>query len=378
MGIALPNFSKKWVFMASLGACILFLLSPLSSFAKDKKQQTPQPVAVTVEPVKQGYFYDLVQEVGKLRAVASSDLSFTAANKITKIYFNNGDKVRKGDLIAQLDNTEAKADLDKSKSTLALAQTNVDRVNDLLQREPYALSKQNVDEVKEKLDLAKADYQQKLAAMKDYQIIAPFDGQLTSFTQSVGSHIAADTALVTLYQLTPVEVDYAVSQKDFGKANKGQRVSVTVDAYKDRTFYGQVSYVAPAIDPNSGRVTIRAKLDNPDYALAPGMFAKIKHYFGHRETQLLVPQNSVQANNEERYVWVVTKNRVQKRDVQLGKNTNNGYVAVTQGLKQDELVVKTGMQNLTSSSTIHILEPKQDKPDKTSSDAPHTDNGVSH
>ncbi|WP_133407879.1 efflux RND transporter periplasmic adaptor subunit [Parashewanella tropica] len=378
MGSLFPNIPKKWLVMLLLLAFTVFLVSPIYSLAKSKKDKTPQAVAVTVEPVKQGYFYDLVQEVGKLRAVASSDLSFTAANKIIKIYFNSGDKVRKGDLIAQLDNTEAKADLDKSKSSLALAQTNLDRINDLLQREPYALSKQNVDEVKEKLDLAKADYQQKLAAMKDYQIIAPFDGQLTSFTQSVGSHIAADTALVTLYQLNPVEVDYAISQNDFGKANKGQRVSVTVDAYKDRTFYGQVSYVAPAIDPNSGRVTIRAQLDNPDYALAPGMFAKIKHYFGHRETQLLVPQNSVQANNDERYVWVVNKNRVQKRDVQLGKNTNNGYVAVTQGLKENELVVKTGMQNLTPTSTIRILAPKDDKADNSTSDASKSDNGVSH
>ncbi len=334
---------------------ISFFCLCASGIAKDKK--TPEPVAITVEHVKQAYFYDLVQEVGKVKAIDSADLSFNADNKITRIFFHNGDKVRKGDLIAQLDNSDAKAELDKSKSSLALAKTKLARVNELLQREPYALSKENVDETKENVDLAKADYQQKKSAMNNYQIVAPFDGQLTTFKQSVGSHISAGTALVTLFSLNPVEVYYAISQKDFGKAEKGQRVSVTVDAYKDRVFYGKVNYVAPAVDEQTGRVTIRAELDNPDFALAPGMFANIKHYFGHRLSELVIPQNSVIADNDKRFVWVVDKNRVEKRRIKLGRNTNSGYVVVTQGLKEGEPVVKTGIQNLKLNSVIKILPP---------------------
>ena len=343
------------------------ILSGISTptFAKDKKQ--PAPVAITVEHVKQAYFYDLVQEVGKVKAIDSADLSFNADNKITKIFFHNGDKVRKGDLIAQLDNSDAQAELDKSKSSLALAKTKLARINELLQREPYALSKENVDETKENVDLAKADYQQKKSTMNNYQIVAPFDGQLTTFNQSVGSHIAAGTALVTLFSLNPVEVFYAISQKDFGKAEKGQRVSVTVDAYKDRVFYGKVNYVAPAVDEQTGRVAIRAELDNPDFALAPGMFANIKHYFGHRMSELVIPQNSVVAENDKRFVWVVNKNRVIKRPIKLGKNTNSGYVVVTEGVKEGEPVVKTGIQNLKLNSTIKILPPQQ--PQTNSSDS---------
>ncbi len=320
--------------------------------AEDNKETA---IAVRVEHVKQAYFYDVVQEVGKIKAIDSAKLGFNASNKITKIHFNNGDKVIKGDLIAELDNTEAKAELDKSRSGLALAKTKLERINELLQREPYALSKQNVDEVREKVNLAKADFQQKLAAMKDYQITAPFDGQLTSFSQSVGSHIAVDDVLVTLYKLNPVEVYYAISQNDFGKAKKDQKVSVTVEAYKDRVFNGKVNYVAPAVDEQSGRVAVRAELNNPSFALAPGMFANIKHYFGHRVSQILVPQNSVLVNNKERFVWVVKRNRVTKQLVTLGKNTNNGYVVITSGLEQDDLVVKTGMQNLKSNAIIKIL-----------------------
>ncbi|MBM7071543.1 efflux RND transporter periplasmic adaptor subunit [Shewanella sp. 202IG2-18] len=349
------NSSVKSVkVLKTVAFCLLsFFCFSLSSHADDKKQS--QPVAVTVEHVKQAYFYDVVQEVGKVKSIDSADLSFNADNKITKIFFHNGDKVRKGDLIAQLDDSDAKADFDKSKSSLALAKTKLARINELLQREPYALSKETVDETKEEVDLAKADYQQKSSVMNNYQIIAPFDGQLTTFQQSVGSHIAAGTALVRLYSLNPVEVSYAISQIDFGKAQKDQKVSVTVDAYKDRVFYGKVNYVAPAIDEQSGRVAVRSELDNPDFALAPGMFANIKHYFGHRISELLIPQNSVVAENDKRFVWVVNKNRVEKRPITLGKNTNSGFVVVTKGVKEGEPIVKTGIQNLKEDSTIRIL-----------------------
>ncbi|MGB0893267.1 MAG: efflux RND transporter periplasmic adaptor subunit [Parashewanella sp.] len=335
----------------------LLLVSLVSAFPAltAEKTKSATTVSVTVENVRQSYFYDIVQEVGKIKAIDSADLSFIASNKITKIHFKNGDKVKKGDVIAEIDNTEAQADLDKARSSLALAKTKLERTTELLKREPYALSKQALDEVKENVDAAKADFHQKLAAMKDYLIIAPFNGQLTSFNRSVGSLIGSDTVLVTLYKLDPVEVYYAISQKDFGKAHKGQRVSVTVEAYKDRVFYGQVNYVAPAVDEQSGRVTVRAELENPHYALAPGMFANIKHYLGHRLNHLLVPQNSVVANNEQRFVWLVRGNQVKKQMVTLGNNVNNGYVVIKDGVTKDDIVIKTGMQNLKPNSTIHIL-----------------------
>ncbi|MBE8166834.1 MAG: efflux RND transporter periplasmic adaptor subunit [Shewanella sp.] len=358
--------SVNYLFLITLSIFFVNFFST-SSIAETKK--ITDVVAVTVEHVKQDYFYDVVQDVGKIKAIDSAELVFNASAKLTKTYFHNGDKVIKGNLIAELDNTEAKTELDKSRSGLALAKTKLERINELLQREPYALSKQNVDEVRENVDLAKADFEQKLAAMKDYQIVAPFDGQLTSFNQSIGSHIAADSVLITLYKLNPVEVYYAISQNDFGKAKKGQQVSVTVEAYKDRVFKGKVNYVAPAVDEQSGRVAIRAELSNPGFALAPGMFANIKQYFGHRISRILVPQNSVIANNNERFVWLVKLNRVIKKVVTLGDNTNNGYVVITDGLEKDDLVVKTGMQNLKSDSIIRILPEDDTVNEKIKTDA---------
>ncbi|MCF1432023.1 MAG: efflux RND transporter periplasmic adaptor subunit [Shewanella sp.] len=334
---------------------ILFCL--LISSAPNAKDVLHPPV--TVEPVKEKSFEDATKEVGKIQAIDSVDLSFNASAKLTAIYFKNGDLVKQGDLIAQLDSVKAKADVDKARSTLALARTKLERVTNLLAKQPDALSKQDVDELKENVQLATADFKQKKATLGDYRLIAPFNGQLTSFSLSVGAQVSADTPLVTLYRLDPVEVHYALGQTEFGKAQPDQKVFLTVDAYKGREFKGVVSYVAPAVDASSGRVEIHAKLNNPDHALAPGMFANVKQIFGKGIIHLLVPQNSVIAKNKKRYVWVLQGNKVSKRAVTLGKNTNDGYVIIKSGLAKSDTVVKTGMQNLKEGEEVRVLTSEQ-------------------
>jgi RND family efflux transporter MFP subunit len=356
-----PLFAPLMFLLASI-----FTLAPLAATAADKVDIIP----VTAEAVRETSLADAVKEVGKINAIDSAILNFNASEKISAIHFSNGDKVIKGQVIAELDNTKAKADFDKAKSTLALAKTKLERVEDLLIKEPFALAKQDVDELKENVNLADADYRQKQAIMNDYVIKAPFDGQLTSFSQSIGSQIGAGTALVTLYSLNPVEVRYAISQNDFGKAQKGQEVNVTVEAYGSKVFNGLVNYVAPAVDESSGRVEVHAALENPESKLAPGMFANIKQYYSGGIKRLVVPQNSIIANNHERFVWLVRGDSAIKQVVKLAENTNDGYAVVTQGLVEGDLVVKTGMQNLKPDSKIKVVQDKNtaDKVATSSSD----------
>ena len=359
-----PLFAPLTFLLASL-----FTLTPMAVLAADKVDVIP----VTVEAIKETSFADVVNEVGKINAIDSAILNFNASEKISAIHFSNGDKVTKGQVIAEQDNTKAKADLDKAKSTLALAKTKLERIEDLLIKEPFALAKQDVDELRENVNLADADFRQKQATMNDYLIKAPFDGQLTSFSQSIGSQIGAGTALVTLYSLNPVEVRYAISQNDFGKAQKGQKVNVTVEAYGNKVFKGLVNYVAPAVDESSGRVEVHAALDNPEFKLAPGMFANIKQFYSRGIKRLLVPQNSIIANNDERFVWLVRGDSAVKQVVKLAQNTNDGYAVVTEGLAEGDLVVKTGMQNLKSDSKIKVI---QDKNTADKAVAPSSNSGA--
>lgn len=338
----------------------LFLFTSAFSFAETVA------IPVTTETVKSRSFDVQIEEAAKISATDSANLSFSTGEKIKAIYFKDGDAVKKGNLIAELDSTKAKADFDKAKSSLNMAKTKLQRTQNLLKKQPDALSPQDVDELKEQVNLAAADFRQKQAVLRDYQIIAPFDGRLTAFSHSVGSHIDASSPLVSLYHLNPVKVSYTISQDDLGKAAKEQAVQITVDAFADQTFKGKVNYVAPAVDENSGRVEVHARIANPDHVLAPGMFANVKHRLAKGKKQLLIPQNAVVANNNERYVWVISKGKSVKQTIKLGQNTNDGYVVVRQGLKKGQQIVTTGQQKLTAESAVKVLNSDINANDKKS------------
>ncbi|UPR54959.1 efflux RND transporter periplasmic adaptor subunit [Vibrio cyclitrophicus] len=334
----------------------LFALHISPSFAQDSNL-----IPVTIEKAHKQAFTSSINEVGKIRATDSAALTFSASDKILNIHFKDGDPVKKGELIAQLDNTKAKADLDKARSSLALAKSKLKRVQELLKKQPDSMSQQDVEELGEQANLAAADFRQKEALMNDYLLVAPFDGQLTNFTHSVGSKIDSATALVSLIKLDPVEVQYSIGQSDLGNAKLGQNVSIQVDAFVDEAFSGVVDYIAPAVDESSGRVEVHAHVTNPEHRLVPGMFAKVSQMTSEDSTQMVVSQNSVQAKDTERFVWVVNGEKIDQRIVELGVNTNDGYVVVEKGLKLGDDVVVTGQQNLKKASLVKVMNPNAEQ-----------------
>ncbi|MEZ8621336.1 efflux RND transporter periplasmic adaptor subunit [Vibrio splendidus] len=334
----------------------LFALHSSPSFAQDSNL-----IPVTIEKAHKQAFTSSINEVGKIRATDSAALTFSASDKILNIHFKDGDSVKKGELIAQLDNTKAKADLDKARSSLALAKSKLKRVQELLKKQPDSMSQQDVEELGEQANLAAADFRQKEALMNDYLLVAPFDGQLTNFTHSVGSKIDGATALVSLIKLDPVEVQYSIGQSDLGNAKLGQNVSIQVDAFVDEAFSGVVDYIAPAVDESSGRVEVHAHVTNPDHRLVPGMFAKVSQMTSEDTTQMVVSQNSVQAKNAQRFVWIVNGEKIEQRIVELGVNTNDGYVVVESGLKLGDKVVVTGQQNLKKASLVKVMNPNAEQ-----------------
>lgn len=155
-------------------------------------------IPVTIEVVTEQSSAVSLNEVGKIKATDSAALTFSAGEKLKSLKFSDGDVVKEGELIAQLDDDQAKAELDKAESSLALAESKLDRVLALLKKQPDSMSAQDVEELKQQANLARADFRQKKTDMQNYQLVAPFDGQLTNFTHSVGSRVEAATALVSL------------------------------------------------------------------------------------------------------------------------------------------------------------------------------------
>lgn len=151
----------------------------------------------------------------------------------------------------------------------------------------------------------------------------------------------ASTPVFTIADLSTVWLVANVRETDASRVQRGQTVQVHVLAYPDRTFSARVVYVAPTIDPNTHRLTVRAVIDNPDGTLKPEMFANFVILTSAADQSPAVPDGAVIYEGEAAHVWVVLPdNTIAIRSIRVGRS-NDGFVEVLEGLKPgDQVVIK--------------------------------------
>ncbi|ENM5906548.1 efflux RND transporter periplasmic adaptor subunit [Vibrio mimicus] len=331
------------------------LLLPSINALADNNPQQEEVVRVSVAEAKLKSIPETIDDVGKVYAVDMAVLSFNIDEKISLIHVKDGDEVKKGQLIAELSSGIAKADVAKAQSEFNLAKNKLGRSLNMIKREPGSIPPQKIYELKENVNLAKAELDQKEAILQNYQLIAPFDGYLTDFKQSEGSYIKSFSPLVSLFKLNPVEIFYSVSQENLCKVALNQNVSVTTNAVKNTTFNGVVDYISPEVNMSSGRVDVHARVKNPALKLSPGMFVNVKHFTNNNQPFVLVPQTAINVKDKERYVWRLNKDQtVSQKTVKLGANLNDGNVVIQEGLVEKDQVVITGNQWLKEGMKVQV------------------------
>ena len=341
---------KSRIFIGILVFPLLF--TTLSSLASEPVKTSSIPIKI--QDIKNRTFNEDFQEVGKITAVDSTALTFSASEKLTTKCFPDGAYVHKGDVIAKLNNTQPKAELQKSETQYAIERSKLHRMLALIKKQPDSISKQDIENQQLQTHLVQVDVQQKKDDLLNYQLIAPFNGRLTNFKYSIGSRISADDVVVSLIKNDPVEVAYSISQQELAGAASNQQVTITVDAYKDKSFTGVVNYIAPEVDPQSGRIDVQANIKNTNKLLIPGMFAKVTQHSAKNVTHPIVSQTAVIVDGDQRYVWLYDGKGVIKQPVVLGDNTNDGFVVIKKGISVDDKVVISGQQNLKPDSVVKI------------------------
>ncbi|MCD9483566.1 efflux RND transporter periplasmic adaptor subunit [Photobacterium phosphoreum] len=328
------------------------MFTTLSSLANEPA--TTLSIPIKIQNIKNRTFNQDFQEVGKITAVDSTALTFSASEKLITKCFSDGAYVHKGEVIAKLDSTQPKAELQKSETQYAIERSKLHRMLALIQKQPDAISKQDIENQKLQTHLVQVDVQQKKDDLLNYQLIAPFNGRLTNFKYSIGSRISADDVVVSLIKNDPVKVAYSISQQELAQAASNQQVTISVDAYKNKRFTGVVNYIAPEVDSQSGRIDVQANIKNTDKLLIPGMFAKVTQHSAKNITYPIVSQTAVIVDGDKRYVWLYDGKGVKQQPVILGDNTNDGYVVIKQGVDVNDKVVVAGQQNLKPDSLVKL------------------------
>lgn len=298
-----------------------------------------------------------IDSVGTLAANESVILRPEVAGRITDIKFTEGQPVKKGDVLFQIDDRMAQAEMKQANANLQLARLNEARFAKLATT--GAATKRTRDEARANLGVAQANFD--LAKTKiDYaQIVAPFDGTVGLRKVSPGDYVNIGQELANFVSYDPMKVNFTIPETDTSRLAVGQQIGMTVEALPGETFRGTVFALDPQLDVNGRAVSLRATIPNPDNRLRPGMFARISLIVSRKEGALLIPENAIVPQGNDKMVYVVgADSTVTLVPVTLGER-RAGEVEITQGLQEGDVVVTSGQIKLHPGAKVTDLAAMQ-------------------
>lgn len=293
--------------------------------------------AVTVQP--QALVAGL-QTVGSLRADESVVVRPEVAGRISRIHFTEGGRVKAGQPLFTLDGSLAQASLNEANANLENSRRAAARAGELSKSQLIARS--DYDQARASLGVDQARAASARTALSKMTLRAPFSGQVGLREVSVGEFVNVGQDLVTLVRLDPIEVDFSVPETALAQLRNGQKLGVTIDAYPDDTFAGEVVAIDPVVDPGSRSARLRAQIPNPDGRLKPGQFAKLQLDTGtDNAAALLVPEQALMQDGDTRFVYTVVDGKAKKTVIKTGARVP-GMVHVLEGLKGGDVVITAG------------------------------------
>lgn len=306
-----------------------------------------------------------LKAVGTLRAVQGTDISSEVSGIVEAILVESGQDVEAGTLLVQLRSEEDKAQLEALKAKQQLAALTVER--DEKQIKAKAISQATFDADLADLVNLTAQVAQQKAALDKKSVTAPFAGRLGIRKVDVGQYLNAGAAIIPLQQLDPIYLDFSLPQQDLPHIRVGQKIDVKTDVFPDKVFEGEISAIDSVIDEGTRNVSVRARLQNPDKSLRPGMFASVTIDVGAQVAYITLPQTAITFNPYGSTVFIVkdlkgAEKTVETAFVKTGW-TRGDQIAVIEGLKEGDEIVTAGQMKLRNGSSVVVnnkVEPTND------------------
>jgi membrane fusion protein (multidrug efflux system) len=322
------------------------------SDAKEKDRQAP---LVKAEPATTIRFVETVEAVGNALANEQVTLSAPVTERLVRLGFDDGDYVRKGQVIAVLASGVENAQLAEAQARQREANQQLRRIQTLRKR-GFA-TQANLDAQSAAAGAAGAQAAEARAAIGERVITAPFSGYASLRTISPGAVVNSGTEIATISDISLIKLDFPVPETALSAIKQGLTINARSAAYPDQPFRGQIATVDPVVDPNTRSVMVRARLANPDGRLKPGMLLTVTIETGPR-MGLSVPELAIVGEGERRFVYVVDQSGTAKRvEVRTGLRSA-GRVEIVEGLKPGQKVVTEGVVKLSDGMKVRMAGPK--------------------
>ncbi len=323
-----------------------------ADIAQVKRESVPRTMPVT------GTLVPLQEAVVKTRG----------PGVLTAVLAREGESVRKGQLLARVDDTEARAvlaarqaDVAAAQAQLGYAQRNLQRQRDLLDKgfisaNAFDTVKNEVAVAGARLDAAKAQATQVRKTLADQTLASPISGIVARRHAEPGERLPADAPILTVVSLDRLEVAVDVPTTSIAAVSVGQAVSVRVEGFDGRVFEGRVERINPQATAGAGVVPVYVVVDNPDRALRAGLFAHGELVLAAGAPRLTIPASALQERAGAHFVYAIENGKVALRPVKLAFLAGSRAV-LAEGLSEGAIVVAANLGALPEGAQARLPAP---------------------
>ena len=353
------NKGMKWGIIICVGAGLIGLgihtFTPreneeLNKIEDVKPQESKIALIVNGQIIKPHLITDQLFVSGKLMPDEEVDLSFEASGKIIDINFTEGSSVKKGQLLAKVNDSQLQAQLARLEAQMPLAEDRVFRQNALLQRD--AVSKEAYEQVKTELATLHADIENVKASIAMTELRAPFDGVIGLRQVSTGAYASPTTVIAKLTKITPLKVEFAVPERYARQIRKGTNLTFKIEG-KLEEFKAQVYATESSIDPETHTLTVRAIYPNHNGLLLPGRYADVSLKQEEISDAIAIPSEAIVPEMGKNKVFVYRSGKAYPVDVEIGIRTE-AEIQIVKGLSAGDTILTSGTLQLRTGMPVTI------------------------
>jgi membrane fusion protein (multidrug efflux system) len=330
----------------------LFSLSALATALPAFGQGGPPgdfPVSVETAEVVEARLESSMKAVGTLLAEASATLRAEVPGQILAVHFSEGQPLAKGAKLYTIEATVLEAEVNEARANAKRSEAAFKRAQELNAKQLISGTDYDVARANYDVDFARLLSSQ--AKLSKTVIRAPFDGFVGLRRINIGDYATIGQELVDVVQLDPLRVDFSVPETLLPKLRPDLPIEVTVDAYPNEVFTGNITAVAPKSDVRGHNLEVRASLPNGDLKLRPGLFVRVNVSLGVKPNAIVIPEQAIWPIGQDKTVYVVVNGKAEQRVVKLGQR-QPGVVEVVSGLEAGDIIVTAGQMRLYDGAAV--------------------------
>jgi membrane fusion protein (multidrug efflux system) len=349
---------KKIIIGSAVGVILLGLVfnkwnsSRSESPAAAANLPSDNRLAVKAQIIMPETLTNRIVTTGTVIASEEVELHSEISARLIKIYFKEGSRVAKGDLLLKLNDADLQAQLLKAEAQKKLAESNETRQRP--QYEKQLLSQQDYDATLRDVASAKADVGLLRAQIDKTEIRAPFDGVIGLKYVSEGSYITPTTKIATIQSIATVKIDFSIPEKYAGQVEKDSPIAFRIQGI-EKPFEARVFAVEPKIDLTTRTLQLRALCTNTEGKIYPGSFANVEFALKQIDRAIMIPTESLVPELKGQKVFLYKNGQAQSRPVKTGIRTDT-EIQITDGLQTNDTLIVSGIIQLRQGMAIKITE----------------------